>query len=117
MIRPTLLFPLALVILTATSPASAALAGPGMIIAKSQQRPVRMGHRLALAGRQVGQQRRLDPQVRTPGAGGRRRRQLLEERELIRRRDDRWHFLDGTGWPIHPAVIHRLPDRLPVAVA
>ena len=85
--------------------------GPG----DDQQRPVAMGHRLALAGGQVGQQRRLDPQMRPPGAGGRRRRQLLEERELIRRRDDRWHFLDGTGWPIHPAVIHRLPDSSGVA--
>ena len=47
---------------------------------------------------------------------GRRRRQLLEERELVRRRDDRWHFLDGTGWPIHPAVIGDLPDRSRVAL-
>ena len=80
-----------------------------------QQRPVAMGHRLALAGGEIGQQRRLDAQMRPPGAGRRRRRQLLEERELVRRWDDRWHFLDGTGWPIHPAVIHRLRDTLRVA--
>ena len=63
------------------------LAGPGP--GDDQQRAVAVRHRLALAGREVGQQRRLDAQMRPPGARGRRRRQLLEERELIRRRDDR----------------------------
>ena len=87
------------------------LAGPGA--RDDQERPGVVGHGLALASGEIGEQRRLDAEVRPAGSWC--RCQLLEERELIWRRHDRWHFVDGSGGGIHPAVITRLPDRSPVA--
>ena len=49
-------------------------------------------------------------------ARSRKRLELLEKRELIWRRHDRWHFVDGSGGPIHPAVIRRLSDSSRVAM-
>jgi hypothetical protein len=68
-----------------------------------QERTFAVRHRLALARRQVGEEGRLDAKVRPARPGS--RDQLLEDRQLIWRWDDRWHLVDGSGGPIHPAVI------------
>ena len=74
-----------------------------------------MRDRLALPGSQVGEERGLQAKARAY----RPRRwsgELLEERELVRRRDDRWHELDGRRERIHPVVIADLSDTYPVAI-
>ena len=73
-----------------------------------------MRHRLALPGGEIRKERGLEPEVRTDRAG-RWSGELLEDRELVRRRDDRWHELDGRREGIHPVVIADLSDTYPVA--
>ncbi len=80
-----------------------------------EQWTITVRDRLALARGEVRQEWWLDPEVRP--AGRRCRRELLEDGELVWRRHDRWHFVDGNGGPIHPAVINRLLDSSPVADA
>ena len=76
-----------------------------------EERSVAMGHGLALARGQVGEQRGLDAQVRPTGTD--RRDELLEEWELVWRRHDRWHLVrDGSRWGVHPVVISRLIGQL-----
>src|SRR5207245_9129172 len=69
-----------------------------------QERTVAVRDCLALPRGQVGEERRLQAKVRTAGAR-RWSGELLEDRELVRRRDDRWHELDGRRERIHPVVI------------
>src|SRR5439155_26923208 len=90
------------------------LAGSGA--GHDEQRPVAVGHRLALARRQVREKRGLQPKVGA-NRSGRWSGELLEDGELVRRRDDRWHELDGRRESIHPAVIGDLSDTYPVAFA
>ena len=70
---------------------------------------------LSLASGQVRQQRRLEPEVRAHGPG-RWSGELLEDGELVRRWDDRWHELDGRRERIHPVVIADESDTSPVAI-
>ena len=88
------------------------LAGPRA--GDDQQRSLAVRHRLALARSQVGEQRRLDAQVRARRRP-RRRDQLLEDRDLVRGRHHRWHLTDGSRGAIHRTVIARLLDTSSVA--
>src|SRR4029077_16202085 len=87
------------------------LARPGS--SDDEERAVAMGDRLPLASGQVRQQRWLEPEgwAYRPGGGS---GELLEDWELIRRRDDGWHELDGRRERIHPAVIADVSDTYPV---
>ena len=78
-----------------------------------EERPGVVRDRLALAGGEVGEERRLDAEVRPARSG--RCGQLLEERDLVWCGHHRRHVVDGSGGPIHPVVIGRLPDSSPVA--
>src|SRR5205823_13867084 len=89
------------------------LAGPGS--GDDQERTIAVRNRLALAKGQVGEERGLEPEVRADRPW-RWSGELLEDRELVGRRDDRWHELDGRREGIHPVVIVDLSDTYPVAL-
>ena len=79
-----------------------------------QERPVPPGHGLALAWRQVCEERGLDTEMATTGWRG-CRLQLLEDGDLVRRRDDRGHGFDGSRGIDHGGSMAGSRDRLSVA--